>query len=163
MDTAQTSPDPTTLRRALACFPSGITAVCALNDGSPVGMAANSFSSVSLQPPLVSVCFDRASNTWPRLRHRPRLGISVLAEHHEQACRALSAKEGDRFAGLEWTVSDGGAVFVAGAALQLECQPADEVPAGDHVIALLRVRTVDVFPDVRPLVFHGSTFRKLAS
>lgn len=67
------------LRRAFGCFPSGIT-VCALVDGTPVGMAASSFTSVSLAPPLVSVCIQHTSTTWPVLRNRPRLGLSVLAE-----------------------------------------------------------------------------------
>lgn len=162
MNGVETRPDPTTLRQALACFPSGVTAVCALRDGSPVGMAANSFSSVSLEPPLVSVCFSRTSATWPLLRRHPSIGISVLGEHQESACRALSAKQGDRFAGVEWTARDDGAVLIEGAALQLDCRLREEVDAGDHVIALLRVLGVRVFPDIRPLVFHGSTFRRLA-
>lgn len=156
------TPDPATLRHALGCFPSGVTAVCALRDGAPVGMAANSFSSVSLEPPLVSVCFSRTSATWPLLRRHCRIGVSVLGEHQEQACRALAAKQGDRFAGLEWTVTADGAVLIEGAALQLDCRLREEVTAGDHVIALLRVVGVRAFPDIRPLVFHGSTFRRLA-
>lgn len=159
---SDTTPDPATLRHALGCFPSGVTAVCALRDGSPVGVAANSFSSVSLEPPLVSVCFSRTSATWPLLRRHSRIGVSVLAEHQEQACRALAAKHGDRFAGLEWTVTNDGAVLIDGAALQLDCRLREEVTAGDHVIALLRVVGVRAFPDIRPLVFHGSTFRRLA-
>lgn len=90
------------LRRAFGCFPSGVTAVCALVDGEPVGMAASSFTSVSVSPPLVSVCIQNISSTWPKLRRRPRLGLSVLAEGHDAACARLASKDGDRFADVGW-------------------------------------------------------------
>src|SRR5918997_4998820 len=77
------SADPQELRRAYGCFPSGVTAICTLVDGAPDGMAASSFTSVSLDPPLVSVCVQNTSTTWPRLRHLPRLGVSVLAESQD--------------------------------------------------------------------------------
>ena len=68
------------LRASFACFPSGVAAVCALIDGEPVGMVMSSFTSVSLDPPLVSVCVDLNSSTWPRLRSAPWLGVSILGE-----------------------------------------------------------------------------------
>ena len=58
--------DGTELRRAFGCFPSGVTAVCAIIDGEPVGMAASSFTSVSIDPPLASICVQKSSTTWPR-------------------------------------------------------------------------------------------------
>src|ERR1700676_3719190 len=104
--------DSTQLRRAFGCFPSGVTAICALVDGRPVGMAASSFTSVSVSPPLVSVCMQHSSTTWPRLRDRPRLGLSILAEGQDGACRQLASKTGDRFAGTQWTASPNGSVYV---------------------------------------------------
>jgi flavin reductase (DIM6/NTAB) family NADH-FMN oxidoreductase RutF len=74
--------DDSTLRRVFGCFPSGVIAVCASIDGEPVGMAASSFTTVSVAPPLVSICVQNTSTTWPRLRECERLGVSVLAEHH---------------------------------------------------------------------------------
>src|SRR5689334_21946313 len=81
--------DDATLRRVFGCFPSGVIAVCASVDGEPLGMAASSFTTVSVAPPLVSICVQNSSTTWPRLRRRERLGISVLAEHHGDACLSL--------------------------------------------------------------------------
>jgi flavin reductase (DIM6/NTAB) family NADH-FMN oxidoreductase RutF len=150
------------LREAFGAFPSGVTTVCALIDGSPTGMAASSFTSVSLDPPLVSLCVARTSTTWPVLRTLPRLGLSVLADGHEDVSRKLAAKGTDRFAQVEWRPSDDGAVFVEGAALWLECTLAGELPAGDHEIALLQVESITNFPSERPLIFHGSQFRRLA-
>lgn len=151
------------LRRAFGCFPSGVTAVCADVDGVPVGLAASSFTSVSVEPPLVSVCMQHSSTTWPVLRRRPRLGLSVLAEGQDEICARLAARTGDRFAGTDWSASDGGAVHVHGATLWLDCTIHAEVPSGDHDIVLLRIHGVSADPDAAPLVFHGSRFRRLAA
>lgn len=151
------------LRRAFGCFPSGVTAVCAEVDRVPVGLAASSFTSVSVDPPLASVCMQHTSTTWPTLRTRPRLGLSVLAEGQDAACARLAGKTGDRFAGTDWTVIDDGAVFIDGATLWLDCTVHAELPSGDHDIVLLDVHRVRADPDNPPLVFHGSRFRRLAA
>lgn len=150
------------LREAFGCFPSGVTAVCALVDGTPRGLAASSFTSVSLAPPLVSLCIQRTSSTWPLLRNRPRLGLSVLAEGQDDACLSLSARQGDRFREVEWEPGPDDSVFVTGASAWLECSPHEEVPAGDHLIALLEVHRLRT-EEIPPLVFHGSRFRRLAA
>ncbi|ORB66002.1 flavin reductase family protein [Mycolicibacterium tusciae] len=154
--------DDATLRRVFGCFPSGVIAVCASIDGEPVGMAASSFTTVSVAPPLVSICVQNTSTTWPRLRGRERLGVSVLAEHHSDACLSLSRKVGDRFAGVRWTELSKGVVFVHGATAWLDCRLHSELPAGDHTIALLEICELSADPDTPPLVFHGSRFRRLA-
>jgi len=89
--------EPTDLRRVFGAYPTGVTAVAALVDGIPVGITANSFTSVSLDPPIVSVCVAHTSTTWPVLRKATRLGISVLGAHQEGHGRALSERRGDRF------------------------------------------------------------------
>ncbi|MBP2366481.1 flavin reductase family protein [Pseudonocardia parietis] len=151
------------LRQAFGCFPSGVTAVCAEVDGVPVGLAASSFTSVSIDPPLVSVCMQHSSTTWPTLRERPRIGLSVLAEGQDDACGRLASKSGDRFAGTATTVADDGALFVDGATLWLDCTIHAEVPSGDHDIVLLNVHGIRADPATPPLVFHGSRFRRLAA
>jgi len=150
------------LRRVFGCFPSGVISVCAIVDGVPVGMAASSFTAVSVAPALVSICVQNTSTTWPRLRERPRLGVSVLAECHGEACVSLSRKVGDRFAGVSWTELPGGGVLVRGASAWLDCRPAAEVAAGDHTIVLLEICALGADPETPPLVFHGSRFRRLA-
>lgn len=150
------------LRQAFGCFPSGVTAVCARRDGEPMGLAASSFTSVSVQPPLVSVCIQHTSTTWPKLREQPRLGLSVLAEDQDEICARLASKEGERFAGMDWFASDDGSVFVDDATLWLDCTIHDEVTCGDHDIVLLRIHGLSAAPDTSPLVFHASRFRRLA-
>ncbi|MHA6758650.1 flavin reductase family protein [Streptacidiphilus sp. PAMC 29251] len=152
---------PTELRRVFGAFPTGVTAIAALVDGVPVGLAASSFTSVSLDPPLVSVCVAHSSTTWPALRDRARLGVSVLGAHQERACRQLAARTGDRFAELDWRATPDGAVLVEDASAWLDCSVEQLIRAGDHDIVLLRVHELDADHAVPPLVFHASGFRRL--
>jgi flavin reductase (DIM6/NTAB) family NADH-FMN oxidoreductase RutF len=154
--------DPATLRRVFGAYPTGVTALAALVDGVPVGMAANSFTSVSLDPPLVSVCVSTTSQTWPLLRQATRLGVSVLSHEQEEASRSLATRGADRFAGLPWRPTQDGAVLLAGVSAWLDCSVEREIPAGDHEIVLLRVHRLGTDPEVAPLVFHGSRYRRLA-
>ncbi|MDH6436250.1 flavin reductase (DIM6/NTAB) family NADH-FMN oxidoreductase RutF [Streptomyces sp. SAI-144] len=158
-----TPTDPVVLRQAFGCFPSGVTALCALDSGTPVGMAASTFTPVSLQPPLVSVCIQDTSSTWPRLRKASRLGLSVLAEGQDLVCRSLATKNGDRFADVGWEAGEDGSVYVLGAALWLDCSIHAELPGGDHTIVLLEIHGLKAEPERAPLVFHGSRFRRLAA
>jgi len=154
---------PTTLREAFGHFPSGIIAIAAEVGGTLVGLAASTFVPVSLDPPLVSFCVQNSSETWPKLKDLPYLGISVLGEAHDEAARTLACKTGDRFAGLETVSRDSGAVFVAGTSVWLESAIEQLIPAGDHTIVILRVSDITVHADVPPIVFHRSTFRRLGA
>lgn len=149
------------LRRAFGSFPSGVAAVCARVGKQPVGMAASSFTSVSVDPPLVSVCIQKTSSTWPVLRDRGRLGLSVLGEHHDRAVRQLASKDGDRFAGVEWDAGPSDSVFIRGSSAWLEVSLYEEVPAGDHLIALLEVHGLDTNEHTLPLIFHASAFHRM--
>ena len=152
---------PSSLREAFGHFPSGVIAIAAEVDGVREGLAASTFVPVSLDPPLVSFCVQNTSTTWPKLKGVPRLGISVLGEAHDEAVRTLAAKTGDRFAGLQTESNGSGAVFITGTSVWLESAIEQLIPAGDHTIVVLRVSDVRVNPDVAPIVFHRSVFRRL--
>ena len=152
---------PTSLREAFGHFPSGVVAIAAEVAGVRVGLAASTFVPVSLEPPLVSFCVQNTSTTWPKLKDLPKLGISVLGESHDEAAKTLAAKTGDRFAGLETVSSESGAVFIKGTGLWLESAIEQLIPAGDHIIVVLRVWEVRVDAEVAPIVFHRSAFRRL--
>ena len=161
---ADGSVDDTGLRRAFGRFPSGVIAMCALDgSGTPVGMAASSFVSVSIDPPLVGVCVQDTSTTWPRLFERPRIGLSVLGDGQNRACRQLASKTGDRFADLDLHTTDDGALLLPGASAWLDCSVETAVPAGDHDVVLLRVHRQCTHPAHRPLVFHESGFHALTN
>ncbi|OEO32076.1 oxidoreductase [Devosia insulae DS-56] len=151
------------LRRAFSMFPTGVVAMCGMDGATPVGMAVNSFSSVSLDPPLVSVCVARQSGTWPRLNRLPRIGLSVLGVNQERLSRQLSSRHGDRFEGVEFEATSDGALFVKGAALWLDCAISDRLEGGDHEIILLEVRETSLFPHIPPLVFHQSQYLALSN
>jgi flavin reductase (DIM6/NTAB) family NADH-FMN oxidoreductase RutF len=153
----------TTLREAFGHFPTGVIAIAAEADGTRHGLAASTFVPVSLDPPLVSFCVQNTSTTWPKLKDLPRLGISVLGESHDDAARALAARTGDRFAGLHTVSTENGAVFIEGTSVWLESSIEQLVQAGDHTIVILRVIDITVHPDVAPIVFHRSTFRRLGA
>jgi flavin reductase (DIM6/NTAB) family NADH-FMN oxidoreductase RutF len=153
---------PAAMRQAFGSFPTGVTALAGLVDAAPVGMAASSFTSVSLDPPLASVCIAVTSTTWPRLRRAERIGVSVLGHRQRAVCRRLAARGVDRFAGLDWQATPDGAVLLAGAGAWFDCSLTREIPAGDHTLVLLTVHRHGRDPRTRPLVFHGSSFGRLA-
>ena len=154
---------PLSLREAFGHFPTGVVAIAAQVDGVRVGLAASTFVPVSLEPPLVSFCVQNTSETWPKLKGLPMLGISVLGEAHDAAVRTLAAKTGDRFAGLETVSNESGAVFIKGTSLWLESAIEQLVPAGDHTIVVLRVNHLQVDPEIAPIVFHRSVLRRLGA
>ncbi|SFF39648.1 NADH-FMN oxidoreductase RutF, flavin reductase (DIM6/NTAB) family [Actinacidiphila alni] len=158
---AQQLLSPTELRRVFGAFPSGVTAIAALVDGRPVGLAASSFTSVSLDPPLLSVCVAHTSTTWPLLAGRARLGVTVLGAEQERACAQLASRGSDRFAGLDWHATEDGAVVLDGAGAWFDTSVERRIPAGDHDIVLLRIHGLDADHSVPPLVFHASRFRRL--
>jgi flavin reductase (DIM6/NTAB) family NADH-FMN oxidoreductase RutF len=153
--------DPTRLRRVFGAFPSGVTAVAALVDDAPVGIAASSFTSVSMEPALVSICVAHESRTWSVLRQAPRLGVSILSAGQAHAGRQLGSRGQERFAGLDWRATTDGAVLLDGASGWLDTSIFQQVHAGDHDIVVLAVHNLDADYDVGPLVFHGSQFRRL--
>jgi flavin reductase (DIM6/NTAB) family NADH-FMN oxidoreductase RutF len=153
--------DPAHLRRVFGTYPTGVTVIAALAGGQPIGMALNSFTSVSLRPPLVSVCIAHTSTTWPRLSRAERLGVNVLSAGQHRAGRQLSARHGDRFQGLSWRGTELGAVLLDGASAWLECSIAKTIRAGDHDIVILLVHELAADHDRKPLVFHASRFGRL--
>jgi len=155
--------DHARLRLAFGTFPTGVVAVAAEVDGAMVGLAASSFTSVSLDPPLVSINLARTSKTWPELRRASRLGLTVLADHHGPLCRQLAGPVDHRFDGIDVTVTEHRAVVIDDGLAKFETTVHREVEAGDHVLVLLELHAVDHIDGSAPLVFHRSAFGRLAA
>jgi flavin reductase (DIM6/NTAB) family NADH-FMN oxidoreductase RutF len=153
--------DPRQLRDAFGVFPSGVIAVAAQVDGILTGLAASSFTSVSIDPPLVSFSIARTSKTWPDLRRAPHLGITVLAEHHGDVCRQLAGPVNERFDGIALSASEQGAVTLDDGVARFDCTVYTEVEAGDHLVILLKLHAVEHSLG-QPLIFHRSAFSRLA-
>jgi flavin reductase (DIM6/NTAB) family NADH-FMN oxidoreductase RutF len=154
--------DRSRLRTAFGIFPTGVVAVAAEVDGLLVGLAASSFTSVSLEPPLVSFSIAQTSETWPDLRRSRHVGVTVLADHQATVCRQLAGDPERRFDGVPVRVSEEGAVTLNDGLARFECTIYREVDAGDHVVVFLELHAVDQSDTSGPLVFHRSGFGKLA-
>jgi flavin reductase (DIM6/NTAB) family NADH-FMN oxidoreductase RutF len=154
--------DATRLREAFGIFPSGVVAVAAEVEGELVGLAASSFTSVSLEPALVSFSVANSSKTWPVLRGAGHLGVTILAHHHGEVCRQLAGPVGHRFDGIAVTATHDGGVTLDDGLARFDCSIYREVEAGDHTIVLLRLHAVEHADTSLPLVFHRSGFGRLA-
>lgn len=153
--------DATRLRAAFGVFPTGVVAVAARVDGELVGLAASSFTSVSLAPPLVSFSVATTSKTWPALRRAGHLGVTILAEDQGAVCRQLAGQVEHRFDGVPVSITEQGAVTLDDGLARFDCTIYREVEAGDHTIVLLELHAVDHEDHTQPLVFHRSGFGAL--
>ena len=150
--------DATQLRRAFTLYPHGVMAVAAEVEGAPVGLAVSAFVSVSLDPPLILLCFDKASSTWPRLKDAPAIGVSVLAADHAWLGRQLASRSRDRFAGAAFDATEDGALLLEGSPARMACRIERVLDGGDHHMVLLRIDAYTLDPDVEPLVWYDSRF-----
>ncbi|MEY9841204.1 flavin reductase family protein [Streptacidiphilus sp. EB103A] len=152
------------LRNVLGRFATGVVAVASVDPdtGRRSGLAANSFCSVSLEPALVSFCVARTSTSWPHIRAAGLLGISILGVEQREAASRLAVTGADKFRGMPWTLSPGGAPILEGALAWLECSLEAEHPAGDHGIVVARVLRVDAVQDGEPLLFFRGAFGRLS-
>jgi 3-hydroxy-9,10-secoandrosta-1,3,5(10)-triene-9,17-dione monooxygenase reductase component len=143
-------------RRVLGLFATGVVAVTVLDlaTGRPAGLAANSFTAVSLRPPLVSVCLAHTSTTWPRIRAARGYCINILAEHQRGICLQLATPGADKFRDVAWLASPAGHPILDGALGWLECAVEMEHEAGDHVLVISRVLRLGMRPDEPPLIFY---------
>jgi len=155
--------DTDALRHAFSLFPSGVVALIARPEGEIEGMVASAFTvGVSLAPPLVSCAIQTRSRTWPRLRRASSIGISVLAEGQGDIAREIAGENRlHRFVSAPLRDVGSDAVFISGAPVWFECTVHAELEAGDHIVVLLEVIGVGADPELRPLVFHGSSFNQL--
>lgn len=162
-DGAVTDIDGARFRSVLGRFATGVVAITGIDDtGRPTGLAANSFTSVSLDPPLVAFCVAHTSTTWPRLRGIERLCINILGEPQLEVCKRLALKGGDKFADITWTGSPGGSPVIEGALAWIEVSIENEHVAGDHVIVVARVHHLDKHHDGEPLLFYKGSYGSFA-
>lgn len=153
--------DPAAFRSVLGRFPTGVVAVTAIDpaSGLPAGLAVNSFTSVSLDPPLVAFCVAHTSTTWPIMRTAARLCVNILAEPQRDVSDRLAFGSGpEKFDGVRWTRGPGGAPLIDGALAWIECSVEQEHVAGDHLIVVARAHDLAEHQGSGPLVFYGSGY-----
>lgn len=154
--------DPRTLRDAMGCFATGVTIVTALAaDGSPVGLTANSFTSVSLDPPLLLVCIANTAGTAPVLRSAGAFGVNVLQMGQQQTSNRFAGKGEDRFAATQWHPGEGGVPLLDGSLVSFECRTHAIHEAGDHFILVGEVVRASFEPRRDPLLYFRGKYRRL--
>lgn len=155
--------DQALFRRVLGCHATGISVITALAEGDvPVGMAVTSFTSVSLDPPLVAFCPDKKSSTWPQIEKAGRFCVNLLASDQHATCGSFASRGGDKFAGVDYEVSRHGVPVLSGALASIECEVHSVIEAGDHYIVLGRVLQMDALEEGAPLLFFRSAYSQIA-
>jgi flavin reductase (DIM6/NTAB) family NADH-FMN oxidoreductase RutF len=146
--------DPAQFRQLLGRFATGVAIVTIVGpDGRPMGMTANSLSSVSLRPPLISICVDRAAEMHDAILRVTDFVINVLGSHQETLARRFADKHEDRFDGIGYDLTPEGLILLGGALAHIECHRHAEYPGGDHTIVLGRV-TGGITSKGRPLLYY---------
>lgn len=149
------------LRAALGRFATGVTIVsCRAADGSPVGLTANSFNSLSLQPPLILWSLRSVSPNLDSFLAAPHFAVNVLAESQVELSRRFASPVPDKFAEGLWAEGLGGVPVLAGCAAVFECEQVSFQTAGDHVLFIGQVHRVSESP-ATPLVFQSGHYRML--
>jgi 3-hydroxy-9,10-secoandrosta-1,3,5(10)-triene-9,17-dione monooxygenase reductase component len=154
-------PDEASYRTVLGHFATGVTIITAMDGDEPVGVSANSFTSVSLDPPLVLFCAAKASSTWPRIEAANQFTVNILNEHQEDVCRVFATKGADRFSRIGWRPSGIGAPILHDALAYIDCAIQDVHDAGDHVIVVGKVLELGVLSEEGPLLFYRGGYGKL--
>lgn len=149
--------DVGTFRRILSHFATGVVVVTA-HDGEPIGMTCQSFSSVSLDPPLVMFCPAQSSQTWPRIRAVGTFAVNILAADQEAVCRKFAVSGADKFDGVAWTPGVTGAPILSGVLAHIECRLEAVMAGGDHDIVTGRPLYVGEGPGSGPLLFFRSQY-----
>jgi flavin reductase (DIM6/NTAB) family NADH-FMN oxidoreductase RutF len=133
-------PDPRALRDAFGCFMTGVTVVTTCGpDGTPFGFTANSFTSVSLDPPLLLVSMSNRSANLDRFAGGPGFAVNILAEAQRDLSATFARPADDRFAAVSWHRGPVGAPLLAGVAAWFDCTLDRAIPAGDHTLLLGRI------------------------
>ncbi|MGA4539990.1 flavin reductase family protein [Uniformispora flossi] len=150
--------DPARMRQVMGHFCTGVTVITAVHDGAPVGMACQSFTSLSLEPAYISFAPALTSTTWPKIRAAGTFVVNVLAADQQDVCRAMGRSGGDKFADVDWAPARNGAPRLAGSIAWIEADVDHILPGGDHEIVIGRVSELELPRDAAPLLFYKGAY-----
>lgn len=154
--------DPRTLRDALGCFATGVTVVTCIDErGSPAGLTANSFTSVSLDPPLLLVCVAKQAASAPALLGASHFAVNVLQTGQRPASITFSTRVEDRFGQTEWSLGESGAPILLDSLSVFECRRHGVHEGGDHHILVGEVIKATFEPGLDPLLYFRGSYRRL--
>jgi flavin reductase (DIM6/NTAB) family NADH-FMN oxidoreductase RutF len=149
--------DGARFKEALGHFATGVTVVTASEEGTPVGFTCQSFSALSLDPPMVVLAPAKSSTSWPRILQAGTFCVNILADTQEAIGRTFAVSGGDKFVGIGWHPGETGAPVLEGALAYVECDLGAIYDAGDHELVIGHVRALGVGHG-GPLLFYRSGF-----
>lgn len=152
-----------TFRQVLGYYPTGVCVITALDPaGAPIGLVVGSFTSISLDPPLVGFFPDKRSASWSLIEQAGHFCVNVLGSDQITLCRQIAAP-GDKFAGVEYTLSPHDLPVLDGAMVAIECRLETVVEAGDHWLVMGRVLGLEARRDTDPMLFFRGTYGGFAN
>jgi flavin reductase (DIM6/NTAB) family NADH-FMN oxidoreductase RutF len=150
--------DSQQFRNTMGQFCTGVVVASACLDGEPVGFAAQSFVSLSMDPPLVALCPAKTSTSWPKIRASGSFCINILASIQQPICDAFARSGGNKFEGLSWSAGVTGSPVLEGVLAYVDCSLEAEHDAGDHTIGVGRVQKLEVVNGGTPLLFFKGDY-----
>ncbi|MEI4741964.1 flavin reductase family protein [Rhodococcus erythropolis] len=146
------------MREVLGHFCSGITVITAQTDTGPIGFTCQSFTSLSLEPALVSFSPARSSTTWPKIREIGVFAVNVLADDHVDTSTAFARSGTDKFAGVQWVPGPNGSPILDDVLAWVECRLWAEYDGGDHTIVAAEVTGLHAAPSKDPLLYYRGRY-----
>jgi 3-hydroxy-9,10-secoandrosta-1,3,5(10)-triene-9,17-dione monooxygenase reductase component len=151
-------PEAGKFRQVLGHFCTGVTVITTVDEDGPAGFTCQSFTALSLDPPLVLFCPSRSSATWPRIARAGHFCANVLTAGQQELARVFGAGGADKFAGVPWSPSPSGAPILAGTLTWVDCTVEAVHEAGDHYVAVGRVTGLGECLRERPLLFYRGRY-----
>ena len=142
-------------RRALGSYATGVTVITTQSDGQLAGLTANSFTSVSLRPPLILFCISRTSQSLPVFLGATHFAVNVLASDQVQLASRFASSGGNKFSSFNWRPGRGSSPLLQGVAATFECRMHSTIDAGDHMVMLGEVEHFSRFSRPILLFAHG--------
>lgn len=154
-----TAIDSGTFRQVLGSYPTGVCVISAMDaQNRPVGMVVGTFTSVSLDPPLVGFLPDKKSGTWAQIESAGRFCVNVLGSDQQEVCRQIAGRGPDKFEGVDFAVSEHGVPAIAGAIATIDCAIHAVLEAGDHWFVLGAVLAMETPRVDDPMLFHRGRY-----
>ncbi|MGV9711029.1 flavin reductase family protein [Gordonia sp. NPDC003424] len=153
---------PREFRDVLSRFATGLTVVSAITEQGPAGFTCQSFSALSLEPPLITICPSNTSTTWPRIAPGERFCVNVLGATAQALSSQFATSGIDKFNEVQWNPAPSGSPVLAAAVAWFDCAVAQIHPGGDHQIVVAHVSAMGaVGSDDDPLIFHRGSYARL--
>ncbi|MBD8005168.1 flavin reductase family protein [Bacillus norwichensis] len=153
--------DSREFRNTLGHFATGVTVITTTNGMENIGLTANAFSSVSLEPPLILVCIDKKARSIEAFKKGRPFVVNILQQEQEAECWGFAKQGQDKFARANYTISEDGVPVLQGNLATIECNVEELIEGGDHYIITGKVKKANYDKEKNPLLFFRGEIRKM--